>query len=77
VYAERIELHMGLVWIKALTLRTGQANVIGHLDRVLSMIATGVLDPSPLVTHEMSLDDAPEAYEIYARHEALKIVLRP
>ena len=38
VYAERIELHMGIVWIKALTLRTGQANVIGHVDRVLAML---------------------------------------
>ena len=33
--------------------------------------------PSPLVTHHMSLDEAPEAYEIYDRREALKIVLKP
>ena len=37
----------------------------------------GVLDPSPIVTHHMSLDDAPEAYALYDRHEALKIVLAP
>ncbi|MGH2988442.1 MAG: zinc-dependent alcohol dehydrogenase, partial [Solirubrobacterales bacterium] len=53
VYAERVEVHMGVVWIKALTLRTGHANVIGHLDRVLAMLASGVLDPTPLVTHHM------------------------
>ena len=35
VYAERCQVHMGLVWIKALTLHGGQANVIGHVDRVL------------------------------------------
>ena len=68
---------MGLVWIKALTLRSGHANVIGHVDRVLGMIASGSLDPTPLVTHHMALDDAPEAYEVYARREALKIVLTP
>lgn len=34
VYAEPCQVHMGLVWIKALTLRTGHANVIGHVDRV-------------------------------------------
>jgi len=39
--------------------------------------SAGVLDPSPLVTHHMSLDEAPEAYAIYDRREALKIVLRP
>jgi 2-desacetyl-2-hydroxyethyl bacteriochlorophyllide A dehydrogenase len=77
VYAERIELHMGIVWIKALTLRTGHANVIGHVDRVLAMMAGGVLDPAPLVTHHMRLDQAPEAYAVYDRREALKIVMAP
>jgi 2-desacetyl-2-hydroxyethyl bacteriochlorophyllide A dehydrogenase len=77
VYAEPAEVHMGVVWIKGLAWRTGQANVIGHLDRVLAMLSAGVVDPSSLVTHRMSLDDAPEAYAIYDRREALKIVLRP
>jgi 2-desacetyl-2-hydroxyethyl bacteriochlorophyllide A dehydrogenase len=77
VYAERCQVHMGLVWIKALTLKSGQANVIGHVDRVLGMLTSGVVDPAPLVTHRLSLDDAPEAYAIYDRREALKIVLTP
>jgi 2-desacetyl-2-hydroxyethyl bacteriochlorophyllide A dehydrogenase len=77
VYAERIEVHMGIVWIKALTLKTGHANVIKHVDPVLEALVDGSLDPSPLVTHHMSLDEAPEAYEIYDRREALKIVLKP
>ena len=77
VYAEPAEVHMGLVWIKALTLRSGHANVIGHVDRVLAMLAAGTVDPTPLVTHELPLDDAPAAYAIYDRREALKIVLRP
>jgi 2-desacetyl-2-hydroxyethyl bacteriochlorophyllide A dehydrogenase len=77
VYAERCEVHMGLVWIKALTMRAGMANVIGHIDSVLALLAQGVVDPSPLVTHHMSLDDAPEAYARYDRREALKIVLKP
>ncbi len=77
VYAERCEVHMGLVWIKALTLGTGHANVIAHVDRVLGMLASGTLDPAPLISAHMSLDDAPEAYAIYDRREALKIVLTP
>jgi 2-desacetyl-2-hydroxyethyl bacteriochlorophyllide A dehydrogenase len=77
VYAEPCEVHMGLVWIKALTLKAGPANVIGHVDRVLGMLASGALDPTPLVTHHMALDDAPEAYGVYDRREALKIVLTP
>ncbi len=77
VYAEPIQLHMGIVWIKGLTLKSGQANVIAHLDPVLEKLSSGELDPAPLVTHHMGLDDAPEAYEIYDRREALKIVMRP
>jgi alcohol dehydrogenase len=77
VYAERAEVHMGLVWIKGLTLKAGPANVIGHVDRVLAMLAAGSLDPGPLVTHHMALDDAAEAYRLYDRREALKIVLTP
>ena len=46
VYAERIEVHMGIVWIKALTLVTGHANVIAHVDPVLAMLDAGVLDPA-------------------------------
>jgi threonine dehydrogenase-like Zn-dependent dehydrogenase len=77
VYAEPIELHMGVVWIKALTLKTGHANVIACLDPVLERLASGELDPRPLVTHRMPLEEAPEAYRLYDRREALKIVLVP
>ena len=77
VYAERIEVHMGIVWIKALTLKTGFANVIKHVDPVLEALTAGTLDPTPLVTHHMGLDEAPDAYGAYDRREALKIVLAP
>jgi len=77
VYAEPCQVHMGLVWIKALTLRSGFANVIGHVDHVLDMLGSGKLDPTPLVTHHMPLEDAAEAYALYDRREAMKIVLTP
>ena len=77
VYAERAEVHLGLLWLKAITLQGGQANVIAHVDRVLAMMSAGVLDPMPLVTRHMKLEQAPEAYAVYDRREALKIVLTP
>jgi 2-desacetyl-2-hydroxyethyl bacteriochlorophyllide A dehydrogenase len=77
VYAERCEVHMGLFWIKAMNMRSGHANVIGHVDQVLELMSSGRLDPAPLVTHHMQLEQAPEAYALYDRHEALKIVLKP
>jgi 2-desacetyl-2-hydroxyethyl bacteriochlorophyllide A dehydrogenase len=77
VYAERADVHMGVLWIKALTLTSGHANVIKHLDPVLEMLSAGKLDPAPLVTHHMTLDEASDAYRAYDNREALKIVLSP
>jgi 2-desacetyl-2-hydroxyethyl bacteriochlorophyllide A dehydrogenase len=76
-YSGRAEIPLGLAWLKGLQLRLGQANVIAHVDRVLALMAAGKLDPAPLVSSHMSLDQAAEAYEIYDRREALKIVLTP
>jgi 2-desacetyl-2-hydroxyethyl bacteriochlorophyllide A dehydrogenase len=76
-YAGKGEVPLGLAWLKGLQLRLGLANVIAHVDRVLGLIEAGKLDPAPLVTHHMKLDEAAEAYELYDRREALKIVLTP
>ena len=76
-YAGKGEVPLGLAWLKGLTLRLGLANVIAHVDRVLALIEAGKLDPSPLVTHHMKLDEAAEAYALYDQREALKIVLTP
>ncbi|HEX8752323.1 MAG TPA: alcohol dehydrogenase catalytic domain-containing protein [Solirubrobacterales bacterium] len=76
-YSQRFEVPVGLAWLKSLNLRLGLANVIAHVDRVLALLEAGRLDPSPLVTHHMALDEASEAYAIYDRREALKIVLTP
>ncbi|HEX5712378.1 MAG TPA: alcohol dehydrogenase catalytic domain-containing protein [Solirubrobacterales bacterium] len=76
-YAGKGEVPLGLAWLKGLNLRLGLANVIAHLDRVLALMESGKLDPTPLVTHHMGLDQAAEAYAIYDNREALKIVLTP
>lgn len=77
VHGKRCEVHMGLVWNKGLTIRAGVANVIANVDEVLGMIARGEVDPTPIISHHMSLEEAPEAYAAYDRREALKIVLTP
>ena len=76
-YAGKGEVSLGLAWLKGLTLRVGLANVIAHVDRVLAMMSAGLLDPTALVTNHMSLDEASDAYALYDKREALKIVLRP
>lgn len=76
-YAGKAEVPLGLAWLKGLELRLGLANVIAHVDRVTALMEAGKLDPAPLVSAHMPLDQAAEAYGIYDRREALKIVLTP
>ena len=47
--------------------------------RLLSLIEKGVIDPTFVVTHILSLDDAPDAYELFKRKEdgCVKVVLKP
>lgn len=77
VHAERADVHLGLAWIKGLAVRMGLANVIAHCDGVLALMAAGVLDPAPLVSHRMALAEGPAAYELFDRREALKVILKP
>jgi 2-desacetyl-2-hydroxyethyl bacteriochlorophyllide A dehydrogenase len=76
VYSAPVEVHMGVAWIKNLNFVGGQANVMGHLDSVLALLSSGRADVTPLLSREMKLDDAADAYTAYANREALKIVLR-
>jgi 2-desacetyl-2-hydroxyethyl bacteriochlorophyllide A dehydrogenase len=77
VHGQRCPVHMGLLWNKGQTLRAGVANVIANVDEVLELIASGAVDPGPIVSHHLPLVEAPEAYAAYDRREALKVVLRP
>jgi 2-desacetyl-2-hydroxyethyl bacteriochlorophyllide A dehydrogenase len=76
-YAGKAEIPLGLAWLKGLDLRLGVANVIAHVDRVIALLEAGKLDPAPLVSHHMPLEDAAEAYAMFDRREALKIIFTP
>jgi threonine dehydrogenase-like Zn-dependent dehydrogenase len=64
---------------RSLTLRTGQAHVHRYLRPLLQRIQNGEIDPSFVITHTMSLDDAPKAYDMFDfdRDECIKVVLNP
>jgi len=70
---------IGSVMQRSLTIRTGQAHVQRYMRPLLQMIENGDIDPSFVVTHTMSLDDAPHAYDIFKNKEdnCIKVVLKP
>jgi threonine dehydrogenase-like Zn-dependent dehydrogenase len=70
---------MGAVFGKALTLRGGQTNVHPHLVGLLELVRQGKLDPSVILSHELSLEEAPRAYELFRDQPDAytKVVLHP
>jgi len=73
------KMPFGSLMNRSLTIKTGQTHVQRYLKRLLQRIASGEIDPSFVVTHRMSLDDAPQAYEKFVNREdqCIKVVLRP
>jgi threonine dehydrogenase-like Zn-dependent dehydrogenase len=70
---------IGAAFAKGLTLRMGQTHVQKYLRPLLARIAAGEIDPSFVITHRMSLEEAPHAYEIFndKEEECIKVVLKP
>jgi threonine dehydrogenase-like Zn-dependent dehydrogenase len=70
---------IGAAFAKGLTLRLGQTHVHKYMPRLLTIIEEGGIDPSFVISHHLSLDDAPAAYQMF-RDKAdgcTKVVMRP
>ncbi len=72
-------LNLGAAFQKGLTLRMGQCNVLNYMDMLLHMIEEGKFDPSFVITHRLTLDEAPHGYEIFKKKQegCIKVVMRP
>src|SRR5436309_607937 len=73
------KLPFGSLMNRSLTIKTGQTHVQRYLKPLLDRIAKGEIDPSFVVTHTMSLEEAPQGYEKFnsREDECIKIVLKP
>ena len=58
---------------------SGQTNVKTYNRHLAKLIQTGKAKPSFLVSHELPLDEAPEAYKRFDARETgwTKVVLKP
>jgi len=73
------KIPMGALMNKALTLKTGQTHVQRYMQPLLERIERGEIDPSFVITHRMSLEDAPKGYDIFLnkQEDCVKVVLKP
>jgi threonine dehydrogenase-like Zn-dependent dehydrogenase len=69
----------GAAFGKGLTFKMGQTHVHKYFAPLLDEIQIGSIDPSFVITHRLSLDDAPKGYETFKNKEegCIKVVLKP
>lgn len=70
---------LGVAFGKGLTFKMGQTHMQRYMQPLLERIVKGEIDPRFVISHEMSLDDAPTAYKMFAEKQdgCTKFVLHP
>ena len=58
-----------------LSLRFAIGDGIRLRDRLLALVAAGVIDPTVVVTARVRLDDVPAAYQRFAEHQEVKVLI--
>ncbi|NCL75059.1 alcohol dehydrogenase catalytic domain-containing protein [Rhodococcus sp. YH1] len=79
VYGLTDKFPMGLLTNKSLTLRTAQQHGQRYVPRLFEHVQAGKLDPSLLITHDMSLEDSVRGYEMFKdkKDGCVRAVFRP
>ena len=65
VYGLMDKFPLGVLINKGITIRTSQQPGQRYMGRMMEHVQRGELDPSFLLTHRMSLEDAPRGYEMF------------
>jgi len=70
---------MGSFMNRSLTMKSGQCHVHRYMKPLLERIQNGDIDPSFVISHHMSLDEAPQGFAKFLNKEdhCTKIVLKP
>ncbi|ADC48838.1 bacillithiol-dependent formaldehyde dehydrogenase [Alkalihalophilus pseudofirmus OF4] len=70
---------LGDFFSRNVSLKMGQAPVIHMMPKLYEMVKQKKFDPTDIITHRMSLQEAPKAYDIFDKKEDgnIKVVLKP
>ena len=73
------KLPIGAAFNKGLTLKMGQTHVHRYLPKLLRYVEEGKVNPAAVITHRLSLEEGPQAYETFKhkRDNCIKVVMRP
>jgi glutathione-independent formaldehyde dehydrogenase len=75
----KLELDWGTLWMKGLRLGTGQCDCKRYMRRLRDLIIADRANPSFIISHDLPLEDGPDAYEKFDRRVAgyTKVALHP
>ena len=75
----QLAFDFGKFWFKGQKMGTGQCNVKAYNRRLRDLIHQGKANPSLIISHELSLDQAPDAYKHFDNRDSgwTKVILRP
>ena len=73
------KIPFGSIMNRSLTIKTGQTHVQRYMQPLLESIQRGELDPGAIISHHLTLDEAPHGYEIFQKkqEQCIKVVLHP
>jgi threonine dehydrogenase-like Zn-dependent dehydrogenase len=75
---ERVELQLGVAWTRVMRFVFGGiCPVHAWWEEAMRAVAEGKIDPMPIISHTLALEDAPKGYELFDRREATKVLLKP
>ena len=70
---------MFMSFLRDITFKIGVAPVRRYMGQMLKLIEAGKADPTKIITHTMSLDEAPHGYDIFTNRKdnCIKVLLKP
>lgn len=71
-----ITLPYSAFWTKNLTMKAGAVDPRPLAQKLIELVTTGRAKPSFIVSEEIRIEDAPEAYTRFSKHLETKVVIR-
>ena len=70
---------LGQIFDKGISLHFGQAPVQKYIDELLAWVASRKIKLNDIITHRLSIEEAPHAYDIFKNKEedCVNVVLKP
>lgn len=76
--SETVVIPIGIWWTRALNVRfAGICPIHAWWQRAMAEVEAGRIDPLPIISHRLPLQEAAHGYELFDAREATKVLLLP